>query len=56
MKRKVYIVQEPSAQPKKSRPGLGWTPGEGELAGSEQLNRQDILQFLKHNTGPKTHL
>ncbi len=50
MKRKVYIVQGPSAQPKKSRSGFGWTPGEGELPGSEQLNRQDILQFLKHNT------
>jgi hypothetical protein len=50
MKRKVYIVQEHSAQPKKSRPGFGWTAGEGELPGSEQLNRQDILQFLKHNT------
>ncbi len=50
MKRKVYIVQEPSAHPKGNRPGFGWTAGEGELPGSEQLNRQDILQFLKYNT------
>jgi hypothetical protein len=50
MKRKVYIVQEPSAHPKGNRSGFGWTAGEGELPGSEQLNRQDILQFLKYIT------
>ncbi len=51
----MYIVQEPSAHPKTIRSGLGWTAGEGELPGSEQLNRQDILQFFKHNTQDLKH-